>query len=75
MLDLTWMDQAACVGLPVNTFFPKKSHTGQDAKRICASCPVRAECLRHALSLDEQPLGIWAGLPDRERSRLKRVAS
>jgi WhiB family redox-sensing transcriptional regulator len=34
---------------------------------------VKAECLSYALSNDER-FGIWGGLSERERRRLKRAA-
>jgi len=35
------------------------------------NCDVRAECLEYALAHDER-FGIWGGLSERERRRLKR---
>ena len=43
----------------------------QEAKRICQACAVRDECLEFALEHDER-FGIWGGLSERERRRLKR---
>ncbi|HJR18350.1 MAG TPA: WhiB family transcriptional regulator, partial [Actinomycetota bacterium] len=45
-----------------------------EAKRICAQCAVRDECLDYALANDER-FGIWGGLSERERRRVKRLAS
>jgi WhiB family redox-sensing transcriptional regulator len=39
------------------------------AKRICAECPVRQECLEYALRVRE-PFGIWGGLNETERRTL-----
>ena len=36
------------------------------AKRVCASCEVRAECLQDALDRGER-FGVWGGLSERER--------
>ncbi|CCA58875.1 MULTISPECIES: WhiB family transcriptional regulator [Streptomyces] len=39
------------------------------AKALCAGCPVRAECLAHAL--DERiEHGVWGGMTERERRAL-----
>jgi WhiB family redox-sensing transcriptional regulator len=38
---------------------------------VCLSCEVRSECLEYALAHDER-FGIWGGLSERERRRLKR---
>ena len=40
-------------------------------ERICSGCEVKAECLEYALHKDER-FGIWGGLSERERRRLKR---
>src|SRR5690606_4128918 len=37
----------------------------QAAKRICATCPVRTQCLTHALTYPEA-YGIWGGLNEHE---------
>jgi WhiB family redox-sensing transcriptional regulator len=38
--------------------------------RYCTPCPVRARCLRHALTHPEEH-GIWAGTTSRERKRIQ----
>lgn len=40
------------------------------AKRLCLSCPVRAECATHALSVGEE-YGVWGGFTETERARLR----
>ena len=69
-----WVEHARCLDADPETFFPEKGGSTREAKRICASCPVQAECLEHALVNDER-FGIWGGLSERERRRLRRVAS
>lgn len=39
-----------------------------DAKRTCATCPARGNCLTLALDFDE-PWGVWGGLTRNERLR------
>ncbi len=51
--------------------FPEKGGSTREAKRVCLSCDVRSECLEYALAHDER-FGIWGGLSERERRRLKR---
>jgi len=65
-----WRAQAACAQLDPALFFPDggEAETWQ-AKRVCAACPVRAECLRFALAGPE-PYGIWGGLTEGERREL-----
>lgn len=63
-----WRNEAIC---NQTDFFPEKGGTTAPAKKICLDCPVRAECLQYALDHDER-FGIWGGLSERERRRLKR---
>lgn len=42
----------------------------QQAKAVCASCTVRAQCLDQALERGER-YGIWGGLTDLERRHLR----
>ena len=44
------------------------------AKAVCSECPVRTECLEHALNSDER-YGIWGGLTDRERRSVLRAVA
>ncbi len=67
----TWQDKALCAQTDPEAFFPEKGGSTREAKRVCRSCEVRAECLEYALEHDER-FGIWGGLSERERRRLKR---
>ena len=51
--------------------FPEKGGSTREAKQVCRSCEVAAECLQYALATDER-FGIWGGTSERERRRLKR---
>lgn len=70
-VEQEWQDQALCAQTDPEAFFPEKGGSTREAKRICKACPVRDECLEFALEHDER-FGIWGGLSDRERRRLKR---
>ncbi len=72
--DLPWATEAKCLEAEPETFFPEKGGSTREAKRICATCPVRTECLDYALANDER-FGIWGGMSERERRKLKRIAS
>ena len=65
-----WQDRALCAETDPEAFFPEKGGSTRDAKRICAACEVKQECLEYALANDER-FGIWGGLSERERRRLK----
>lgn len=65
-----WQERALCAQTDPEAFFPEKGGSTREAKRICLGCEVRAECLEYALAHDER-FGIWGGLSERERRRLK----
>ncbi|MFV0425926.1 MAG: WhiB family transcriptional regulator [Beutenbergiaceae bacterium] len=70
---LGWQERALCAQTDPEAFFPEKGGSTREAKRVCSSCEVRAECLEYALMNDER-FGIWGGLSERERRKLKRRA-
>ena len=71
---LAWQADALCAQTDPEAFFPEKGGSTRDAKRVCASCEVRDQCLEYALQNGER-FGIWGGLSERERRKLKRRAS
>lgn len=78
-IDVTWRLGARCRGEDAVWFFPpghiehkaEKDARELRARAICGGCPVRAECLDYALTVEE-PHGIWGGLNELERRRLLR---
>ncbi len=70
---LGWQERALCAQTDPEAFFPEKGGSTREAKKVCASCDVRSECLDYALEHDER-FGIWGGLSERERRKLKRRA-
>jgi WhiB family redox-sensing transcriptional regulator len=66
----TWRLEALCAETDPEAFFPEKGGSTREAKRVCTGCEVRAECLEFALASDER-FGIWGGLSERERRRLR----
>lgn len=71
--ELGWQARALCAQTDPEAFFPEKGGSTRDAKRVCGACVVRSECLEYALSNDER-FGIWGGLSERERRRLRKRA-
>jgi WhiB family transcriptional regulator, redox-sensing transcriptional regulator len=69
--DDEWQERALCAQTDPEAFFPEKGGSTREAKRICMGCEVRDACLEYALAHDER-FGIWGGLSERERRRLKR---
>lgn len=70
---VSWQDRALCAETDPEAFFPEKGGSTREAKRVCTGCEVKGECLQYALAHDER-FGIWGGLSERERRRLKRRA-
>ena len=70
-----WTADALCAEIPGDVFFPDETGGAavRAAKRICAGCPVRAECLNFALTADENPPGVWGGTSVLERRRIRRA--
>jgi WhiB family redox-sensing transcriptional regulator len=72
-----WRTRAACRGPETALFFPPATSERREdrdarerrAKSICRGCPVRTECLDHALRVGEMH-GIWGGLNELERRGL-----
>ncbi len=69
--DELWQENALCAQTDPEAFFPEKGGSTREAKRICLGCEVKDACLEYALAKDER-FGIWGGLSERERRRLKR---
>lgn len=64
-----WTNDAACNGMETNLFFPiaaKKST--RDVRKLCDEvCPVRVDCIQHAVIYNED--GIWGGRTKNFRTR------
>ncbi len=71
--ETDWQDRALCAQTDPDAFFPEKGASNREAKKVCRGCEVRMECLEYALEHDER-FGIWGGLSERERRRMKREA-
>jgi WhiB family redox-sensing transcriptional regulator len=71
--QLAWQTDSLCAQTDPEAFFPEKGGSTRDAKRICQTCEVKAQCLEYALANDER-FGIWGGLSERERRKLRKQA-
>jgi WhiB family redox-sensing transcriptional regulator len=67
----SWRKRAACQGIDPEVFYPVSDEDAEEAKVICAVCPVRQACLEHALAHRERE-GVWGGATERERRRILR---
>lgn len=68
--SLGWQDRALCAVTDPEVFFPESGGSTLKAKLVCQRCPVKVECLDYAINHNER-FGIWGGLSERERRRLK----
>ncbi|WP_309474681.1 WhiB family transcriptional regulator [Streptomyces ipomoeae] len=71
-----WRQRGACTDQDPELFFPI-GNTGpallqvEEAKQVCARCPVIETCLRWAMETG-QDSGVWGGLSEEERRAMKR---
>jgi WhiB family redox-sensing transcriptional regulator len=70
--ERSWHDQANCLGVDPDLFFPERGASTREAKEVCRGCVVREDCLEYALTNGEK-FGIWGGMSERERRRLRRA--
>lgn len=72
-----WRDDAACLGLDTELFFPvdNRAQSVETPRRVCRGCPVRAECLADALAKEEpaRRFGVVGGTTPGERRVLHRA--
>ncbi|WP_158101217.1 WhiB family transcriptional regulator [Streptomyces griseus] len=64
-----WSADAECKGDVTNLWYPKQGESTAYAKSICWRCPVRTECLTHALEWPET-FGVFGGFDEKERRAL-----
>jgi WhiB family redox-sensing transcriptional regulator len=73
---MDWRDRGACLGedpelfFPVGDLGPARAQLAA-AKQVCQRCPVRGQCRDWALSAGAD--GVWGGMDDAERRRLRRT--
>lgn len=69
-----WYDDALCAQVDPGAFFPPKGASLRPAKRVCAACPVRDECLAFAMDNNELH-GVWGGLSELDRRKMRKAAA
>ena len=69
-----WQDFGNCLGVDPDLFFPERGASTREAKEVCKGCVVREDCLEFALANGEK-FGIWGGMSERERRRIRRQRS
>jgi WhiB family redox-sensing transcriptional regulator len=66
-----WTERANCATTDPAIFFPPKGGRVRAARKVCASCPVVAQCLEFALEIDDRH-GIYGGLTVEQREQVRR---
>lgn len=83
MSGVEWMDRAICASIGSEIFFPVERDetestaghqprvylSAREAKKVCAMCPVAAECVEFALT-NRIEHGIWGGYTGGELARM-----
>ena len=67
---MSWRERAACRDdRDPDTWFAADNDRDRQARarRICAGCTVRAECLAECLNTTPRPSGTWGGLSEHDR--------
>ena len=65
-------EQIPCTNFP-DLFFPEKTDgdSGNQAKKMCRSCPVQAQCGIYAIQYELH--GVWGGLSSMQRKELRKL--
>lgn len=73
-----WQYQGACRNTDPENFFLEYNQRGTSKRKkelaaiaICNTCPVKRECLEHALKVPEM-FGVWGGMTEEQRRILLR---
>lgn len=67
-MAIDWRHSARCRDEDPDTLFVQGAQQ-RDAREVCRACPVRTECLAHALD-NRIRFGVWGGMTERERRAL-----
>ena len=70
-VNYNWQEAAECAKMDLNLFYPSHGYKyAKEAVRACSICPVKEECLQHALKYEEY--GYWAGTTPSQRARIRK---
>ncbi len=72
--NLDWLARAICAGMDQRAFFATGNHARAQvfaAKKVCAACPVQAECREWAIESGERN-GVWGGMSQHELRKKRR---
>lgn len=72
-----WRDLALCREVDPHLFFPDPGGQARAARRVCAACDVRTDCLTDVLAREhgltvKYRSGVYGGLTPEQRHHLDR---
>lgn len=75
----SWQEKGACKNLDTEIFFldfnekgKSKRNKNRTAIEICKKCPVKMQCLEHAITTPEN-FGVWGGATPEQRAIIRRT--
>jgi WhiB family redox-sensing transcriptional regulator len=68
------LPRAACRGQDPSLFLPEKYKPADAARAICETCPELDACRAYALAAPDNLQGIWGGLSQRQRRKIRSEA-
>ncbi|MCA9308743.1 WhiB family transcriptional regulator [Candidatus Saccharibacteria bacterium] len=68
--SIDWRDKGLCSGSDQRMFFPERGESALPAKKVCYGCEFREPCAEVAIERGEK-FGVWGGLSERERRRIR----
>lgn len=71
---LTDWSLGLCLQTDPEVFFPTMGRVPNEAKRVCARCEIRLDCLEEALEIGDV-FGVWGGTTQKERAKIRRDRS
>tara|TARA_B100001939_G_scaffold29060_1_gene23040 strand:- start:11706 stop:11996 length:291 start_codon:yes stop_codon:yes gene_type:complete len=69
--ELWWQVDANCIGEDPDLFFPDRGASTRKAKELCNSCVAQEHCLEYSI-VNNEKFGIWGGLSERERRKIRK---
>lgn len=65
-----WRKFANCLGINPDLMYPGQGESTAPAKRVCADCVVRWECLSYAIAAEEK-FGVWGQVGEKNRRAVR----
>ena len=72
--SVAWHGQALCAQIGGDLWHPDDAYATARAVALCRTCPVAADCLDYAMTVEPPGCrhGVWGGLTPTQRTRLYR---